>query len=68
MKILALETSAKAVSVAAAEGGALLASRFANEGQTHSVTLMPMLQEMLREAELTGTYQNERGGYPLSTR
>ena len=53
MKILALETSAKAVSVAAAEDGALLASRFANEGQTHSVTLMPMLQEMLREADLT---------------
>ena len=53
MKILALETSAKAVSVATAEDGALLASRFANEGQTHSVTLMPMLQEMLREAELT---------------
>ena len=53
MKILALETSAKAVSVAVAEEGTILCSRFANEGQTHSVTLMPMMDEMLRSAGLT---------------
>lgn len=53
MKILALETSAKAVSVAVAEEGNILCSRFANEGQTHSVTLMPMLDEMLASAGLT---------------
>lgn len=53
MKILALETSAKAVSVAVAEDGKILCSRFANEGQTHSVTMMPMLDEMLRAAGLT---------------
>ena len=53
MKILALETSAKAVSVAVAEDGNILSSLFANEGQTHSVTLMPMLDEMLAGAGLT---------------
>lgn len=53
MKILALETSAKAVSVAVAENGKILCSRFANAGQTHSVTMMPMLNEMLNTAALT---------------
>ena len=53
MKILALETSAKAVSVAVAKDGAILCSRFSNDGQTHSVTMMPMLDEMLRAAALT---------------
>ena len=53
MKILALETSAKAVSVAVAENDTVIASRFANEGQTHSVTMMPMLDGMLRETGLT---------------
>ena len=53
MKILALETSAKAVSVAVAENDTIITSRFANEGETHSVTMMPMLDEMLQEAGLT---------------
>lgn len=53
MKILALETSAKAVSVAVAEDDHIIASRFANEGETHSVTMMPMLDEMLKSAGLT---------------
>jgi len=53
LKILALETSAKAVSVAVAEDNQIIASRFANEGQTHSVTMMPMLDAMLRDAGLT---------------
>ena len=53
MKILALETSAKAVSVAVGEDGKILCSRFANNGQTHSVTMMPMLDEMLSAAGLT---------------
>ena len=53
MKILALETSAKAVSAAVAEDGNILCSRFADEGQTHSVTMMPMLDEMLSAAALT---------------
>ena len=52
MKILALETSAKSVSTAVVENGAVLASAFQCTGLTHSRTLMPMLDAMLRNAEL----------------
>ena len=44
MKILALETSAVACSVALCEDEKLLAQSFQNNGLTHSVTLMPMCQ------------------------
>ena len=47
MKILALETSAVACSVALCEDEKLLAQSFQNNGLTHSVTLMPMCQSML---------------------
>lgn len=50
MKILALETSAKAVSAAVVENGAVLASTYQNLGLTHSVTLMPMVDTMLKNA------------------
>ena len=53
MKILALETSAKSVSVAVTEDGALLAQAYQNRGLTHSVTLMPLLDGMLQSAGLT---------------
>ena len=53
MKILALETSAKAVSVAVVEDGSVLASAYQNIGLTHSVTLMPLLDAMLKNAGLT---------------
>ena len=53
MKILALETSAKAVSVAVAEDGKVLASAYQNAGLTHSVTLMPLLDAMLKNAGLS---------------
>ncbi len=53
MRILALETSAKSVSVAVTEGGVLLAQAYQNRGLTHSVTLMPLLDDMLRSAGLT---------------
>lgn len=53
MKILALETSAKAVSVAVTENGRVLASAYQNVGLTHSVTLMPLLDGMLKNAGLT---------------
>ena len=53
MKILALETSAKAVSVAVAEDGKVLASAYQNIGLTHSVTLMPLLDGMLKNAGLS---------------
>lgn len=52
MKILALETSAKAVSVAAVENGSVLASAYQNVGLTHSVTLMPLLDSLLKHAGL----------------
>ena len=53
MKILALETSAKSVSVAVTEDGVLLAQSYQNRGLTHSVTLMPLLDTMLQSAGLT---------------
>ena len=53
MKTLALETSAKSVSVAVTEDGKVLASSYQNIGLTHSVTLMPLLDGMLQNAALT---------------
>lgn len=53
MKILALETSAKSVSTAVVENGAPLAYAYQCSGLTHSRTLMPMVQDMLRNADLT---------------
>lgn len=53
MKILALETSAKAVSAAVVEDGVVLASAYQNMGLTHSVTLMPLVDGMLKNAGLT---------------
>lgn len=53
MKALALETSAKSVSVAVTENGTLLAQAYQDRGLTHSVTLMPLLDGMLKTAGLT---------------
>lgn len=53
MKILALETSAKSVSCAVVEHRAPLASAYQCTGLTHSRTLMPMVEDMLENAELT---------------
>ncbi|MBD9218278.1 MAG: tRNA (adenosine(37)-N6)-threonylcarbamoyltransferase complex dimerization subunit type 1 TsaB [Clostridiales bacterium] len=53
MKTLALETSAKSVSVAVTENGTLLAQAYQDRGLTHSVTLMPLLDGMLKTAGLT---------------
>ena len=52
MKTLALETSAKSVSVAVTEDGRVLASSYQNIGLTHSVTLMPLLDGILQNAGL----------------
>ena len=52
MRILALETSAKACSAAVTEDGRVLASAFQCTGLTHSRTLMPMVEAMLKNAEL----------------
>ena len=53
MKILALETSAKSVSAAVAENGVILAAAYQNNGLTHSRTLMPLVDGMLRTVGLT---------------
>jgi tRNA threonylcarbamoyladenosine biosynthesis protein TsaB len=53
MRILALETSAKACSAAVMEDGLLKASVFQCTGLTHSRTLMPMVEAMLKNAEFT---------------
>ena len=53
MKILAFETSAKSASVAVVEDGAVLASSYQATGLTHSRTLMPMAEDLLRNSEQT---------------
>lgn len=52
MRILALETSAKSVSCAVAEDGAVLSRGFQCTGLTHSRTLLPMVDAMLQNAEI----------------
>lgn len=51
--ILAIDTSAKPVSCALAEDSRVLASFYANTGLTHSQTLMPMIESLLRVSERT---------------
>ena len=53
MKILALETSARAVSAAVTEDGRVLASGYQDTGLTHSRTLMPIVQHILKNADLS---------------
>ena len=53
MKILALETSAKAVSAAVAENGKILCSGYQDTGLTHSRTLMPIVEHILENTDLT---------------
>ena len=53
MKILALETSAKAVSAAVTENGKVLCSGYQDTGLTHSRTLMPIVEHILKNADLT---------------
>ena len=53
MKILALETSAKAVSAAVTENGKVLCSGYQDTGLTHSRTLMPIVEGILKNTGLT---------------
>lgn len=53
MKILALESSATACSVALCEDEALVAQSYQNNGLTHSRTLMPMAEDLLKNCGLT---------------
>ena len=52
MKIIAIEASARAASVCAYIDGEVRASAFQDAGLTHSRTLMPMLRDMLNNADL----------------
>lgn len=53
MNILALETSAKAASCAVLRDRLLLCESFSNSGLTHSVTIMPMVKDMLSHANIS---------------
>lgn len=53
MKILALESSAVAASVALCQDETLIAQTFQNSGLTHSQTLLPMAQRLLEGCGLT---------------
>ena len=52
MKILALESSATAASVAVCEDEELIAQTLLNTGLTHSQTLLPMLEDLLNACKL----------------
>ncbi len=53
MKVLAIDCSAKAASVAVMEEGSLLCEGFVNTKITHSQTLMPMMKAMLDSAKIS---------------
>ena len=52
MKIVALETSAKAVSAAVSENGRILAAGYQDTGLTHSRTLMPIVEHILKNTDM----------------
>ena len=51
LQILAIETSAKAASAALVADGVLKAEYFQNSGQTHSRTLLKLVQDMLQNCD-----------------
>lgn len=53
MLILGLESSAKSASAVLCRDGALLAQVFQQSGLTHSRTLLPMAEDLLKNAELS---------------
>ena len=53
MKLLALESTAKAASCAVLRDGEVLASSWQATGLTHSRTLLPMAEDMLKNSELS---------------
>lgn len=54
MKILALESSAVACSVCLTEDDFLIAQSYENSGMTHSVTLLPMAEELMKRVGVEG--------------
>lgn len=53
MKILAIESSARAASVAVCDDGSLMGQYFQSSGLTHSRTLLKMAEDLLSNLELT---------------
>ena len=53
IKILALESSAKAASAAVCEDGKIIGQNYQNCGLTHSKTLLPMVDALLSGCGLT---------------
>lgn len=53
IKILAIESSAKPVSAAVSEDGKIIAQSFMNSGLTHSRTLLPLIEDMLKNSDMT---------------
>lgn len=53
MKILGIDSSAKSASVAVIEDGKILSSFFINTGLTHSQTLMPMIENAMKCADVS---------------
>ena len=53
MIILALDSTAKAAAVALLDGSRLIAKNMNNDGNTHSCSLLPMLEKLLSDNRLT---------------
>ena len=53
MKILGIDTSAKTSSVGIAEDGKVVDEVFVNEGLTHSETIMPMIDKLLKQNNIS---------------
>ncbi len=64
MKILSIECSAKPCSAAIICDGEIVASAFKNEGLTHSQTLLPMVEDILKNSNLT---INDIDGFAVSS-
>ena len=48
MRILGIDSSAKSASVALTDGEKVVGSFYTNTGLTHSQTLMPMIESLLK--------------------
>ena len=59
MLILALDSSAAPASVALLEDGKILSEFYINTKQTHSQTLMPMVESVLKEIAVSGEFMRE---------
>lgn len=51
MRILSIDSSSVSASAAVTENSRILAEEFVNNGYTHSVTLMPIIEKVLKDSE-----------------